>query len=168
MKGRRSRSTGASALWHAARQSCDASARASPGRPPASDASSKASRAARTVISLELRIIAGPSPKRPDHESRRASPKTASSVNHSLHGPPRSGADVKRSDSPGPPLVAIVGRANVGKSTLFNRLLGEGRALVEDRPGATRDRTEVSTAVEGRQAVLVDTAGLDPEADAGI
>jgi len=75
---------------------------------------------------------------------------------------------VKRSDRPGPPLVAIVGRANVGKSTLFNRLLREGRSLVEDRPGVTRDRVAVTTEIEGKPALLVDTGGLDPEADAGI
>jgi GTP-binding protein len=75
---------------------------------------------------------------------------------------------VKRSDKPGPPLVAIVGRANVGKSTLFNRLLREGRSLVEDRPGVTRDRVAVTTVIEGKPALLVDTGGLDPEADEGI
>ncbi|MFI5317688.1 MAG: ribosome biogenesis GTPase Der [Myxococcota bacterium] len=75
---------------------------------------------------------------------------------------------MKRSDSAGPPLVAIVGRANVGKSTLFNRLLREGRALVEDRPGVTRDRVAVTTEIEGRPVLLVDTGGLDPEAEEGI
>jgi len=75
---------------------------------------------------------------------------------------------VTRSDSPTLPLVAIVGRANVGKSTLFNRLLREGRALVEDRPGVTRDRVAVMTEIEGRPVWLVDTGGLDPDAEAGI
>jgi len=65
-------------------------------------------------------------------------------------------------------MVAIVGRANVGKSTLFNRLLRSSRALVEDRPGVTRDRVVAATEIEGRSLLLVDTGGLDPEAEAGI
>lgn len=68
----------------------------------------------------------------------------------------------------GPPLVAIVGRANVGKSTLFNRLLRESRSLVEDRPGVTRDRVASLARIEGREVLLVDTGGLDPEAELGI
>ncbi len=66
------------------------------------------------------------------------------------------------------PLVAVVGRANVGKSTLFNRLLREGRSLVEDSPGVTRDRVAAGTSIEGRDVLLVDTGGLDPDAEAGI
>jgi len=68
----------------------------------------------------------------------------------------------------GPPLVAIVGRANVGKSTLFNRLLRESRSLVEDRPGVTRDRVASLTQIEGHEVLLVDTGGLDPDAELGI
>ena len=67
-----------------------------------------------------------------------------------------------------PPMVAIVGRANVGKSTLFNRLLRESRSLVEDRPGVTRDRVASLTVLEGHELLLVDTGGLDPEAEQGI
>ncbi len=66
------------------------------------------------------------------------------------------------------PLVAVVGRANVGKSTLFNRLLREGRSLVEGSPGVTRDRVAAATSIEGRDVLLVDTGGLDPDAEAGI
>jgi GTP-binding protein len=66
------------------------------------------------------------------------------------------------------PLVAIVGRPNVGKSTLFNRLAGHRRALVDDTPGVTRDRIAAEVAVAGRSILLVDTAGLDPEADSEI
>lgn len=73
-----------------------------------------------------------------------------------------------KSGSSGPPMVAIVGRANVGKSTLFNRLLRSGRSLVEDRPGVTRDRVAAQARIEGRDVLLVDTGGLDPEADQGI
>lgn len=68
----------------------------------------------------------------------------------------------------GPPLVAIVGRANVGKSTLFNRLLRESRSLVEDRPGVTRDRVASVTQIEGHEVLLVDTGGLEPDAELGI
>ncbi len=66
------------------------------------------------------------------------------------------------------PLVAVIGRANVGKSTLFNRLVREGRSLVEDFPGVTRDRVAANAWIEGREVLLVDTGGLDPEAEAGI
>ncbi len=73
-----------------------------------------------------------------------------------------------KSGSDGPALVAIVGRANVGKSTLFNRLLRESRSLVEDRPGVTRDRVASLTRIEGHEVLLVDTGGLDPDAEQGI
>jgi GTP-binding protein len=66
------------------------------------------------------------------------------------------------------PIVAIVGRPNVGKSTLFNRYAGRRRALVEDVPGITRDRIAEEVEVDGRAVLLVDTAGLDPEAEAGL
>lgn len=66
------------------------------------------------------------------------------------------------------PLVAIVGRPNVGKSTLFNRYAGRRRALVGDVPGLTRDRLVEEVEVAGRRVLLVDTAGLDPDADAGV
>ncbi len=63
------------------------------------------------------------------------------------------------------PRVALVGRVNVGKSTLFNRLVRQRRALVEDRPGVTRDRVAAEGGVEGRGVLFVDTGGLDPEAE---
>ncbi|WP_431282945.1 ribosome biogenesis GTPase Der [Humitalea sp. 24SJ18S-53] len=60
--------------------------------------------------------------------------------------------------------IAIVGRPNVGKSTIFNRLAGRRLALVDDTPGVTRDRKEAATAIGGRPIILLDTAGLE-EAD---
>ena len=63
------------------------------------------------------------------------------------------------------PIIAIVGRPNVGKSTLFNRLVGRRLALVDDRPGVTRDRREGDVAFGGLHFRVIDTAGLE-EADA--
>ena len=67
-----------------------------------------------------------------------------------------------------PPTIAIVGRPNVGKSTLFNRLTARRAALVSDMPGLTRDRREGEAEIAGHKVKLVDTAGLEEAAPGSI
>ncbi len=66
------------------------------------------------------------------------------------------------------PLVAIVGRPNVGKSMLFNKLVGKRLSIVEDTPGVTRDRLYADCDWNGRDFLLVDTGGIEPKTDSEI
>ena len=63
------------------------------------------------------------------------------------------------------PIIAIVGRPNVGKSTLFNKLIGERRSIVEDTPGVTRDRIYGECEWAGRKLTVIDTGGIEPKTD---
>lgn len=65
----------------------------------------------------------------------------------------------------GKPIVAIIGKPNVGKSTFFNYIVGSRISIVEDTPGVTRDRVYAETNWRGRNFTVVDTAGIEPEKD---
>ena len=80
--------------------------------------------------------------------------------NHSTEQP----TDDSDAESVAPPVVAVVGRPNVGKSTLVNRILGRREAVVQDLPGVTRDRVSYDASWSGRRFVVQDTGGWEPDA----
>ncbi len=73
----------------------------------------------------------------------------------------RPGSLDRDTSTAGLPVVAIVGRPNVGKSTLFNRIVGERKAIVEDRARTTRDRLYGVAEWNGRRYVVIDTGGME-------
>ena len=78
---------------------------------------------------------------------------------------PDADATAETAEAPGPvPVLAVVGRPNVGKSTLVNRIIGRREAVVEDVPGVTRDRVSYDANWNGRAFTVVDTGGWDPDA----
>ena len=66
------------------------------------------------------------------------------------------------------PIVAVVGRPNVGKSTLFNKLCGKRLSIVDDTPGVTRDRIYGECEWVSRNMILIDTGGIEPKTDDDI
>lgn len=106
----------------------------------------------------------------------RSAPKARKAPNRDAKAPFRKQPSATRSrvappsreELAGAPVLAIVGRPNVGKSTLFNRLTGTRRSIVGDEPGITRDRIYGEVAWNGRTVRLVDTGGIIPDDEALI
>ena len=96
--------------------------------------------------------------------TRSTSPDTTESLTLPFDVPGKATS----ADSSHKPMVAIIGRPNVGKSTLFNRIVGTRKAIVDDIPGVTRDRNMAECEYQRHVFTLVDTGGLDPSATEGM
>src|SRR5579875_2956849 len=112
--------------------------------------------------SICARCIAHIGAFRPDNRIRMS--RSAPDLKPNSH--PASSAP--KAQPPGRPVLVIVGRPNVGKSTLFNRLTGTRRSIVGNEPGITRDRIYGEVSWNGRTAAVVDTGGIIPDDEAVI
>ena len=99
-------------------------------------------------------------PRRARARSRRRTARACASCSSSMLAKFPDGTTKAEDDDKGHPRVAVVGRPNVGKSTLVNALVGEERVIAFDQPGTTRDAIEVPFERDGRRYTLIDTAGL--------
>src|SRR5208282_6624210 len=119
------------------------------------------------VVGIGRHLRPRPEAPRSGLEGRASSQERRRQLDHPSRAPlPRGHLRMRPRVSSNSPRVAIIGRPNVGKSTLFNRLVGRKLALVDDEPGVTRDRREGDAQLADLAFTIVDTAGLeegDPE-----
>src|SRR5215472_18632352 len=172
-------SSGKKRMFWSERRSVFVVACASPGPTVTSDARSPAPRTKRRAEATTAALLPGatstgrsrstltgsrrprPGPQTLGYAPRREPSCARSRLSSKLRASPSLCQPMR------PSLIAIVGRPNVGKSTLFNRLAGRRRALVDDHPGLTRDRIAEEVEVADRRVLVVDTAGLEGRGERG-